>query len=133
MSTQAVAITSEYRDLPIAQLQESTTNPRRRFDASGLEELAASIRTHGVLEPLLVRALDDERYEVVVGARRLRGSRLAGREFVPSHIVQLSDAEAIEAQAIENLQREGIHPLEEAQGNLGALHPENRVAELSSI
>jgi ParB family transcriptional regulator, chromosome partitioning protein len=114
MSTQAVAITSEYRDLPIAQLQESTTNPRRRFDASGLEELAASIRTHGVLEPLLVRVLDDGRYEVVVGARRLRGSRLAGREFVPSHIVQLSDAEAIEAQAIENLQREGIHPLEEA-------------------
>jgi ParB family transcriptional regulator, chromosome partitioning protein len=114
MSTQTVAITSEYRDLPIGQLQESTTNPRRRFDASGLEELAASIRTHGVLEPLLVRALDDERYEVVVGARRLRGSRLAGREFVPSHIVRLSDAEAIEAQAIENLQREGIHPLEEA-------------------
>jgi ParB family transcriptional regulator, chromosome partitioning protein len=114
MSTEAVAITREYRDLPIAQLQESATNPRRRFDARGLEELAASIRTHGVLEPLLVRAVDDERYEVVVGARRLRGSRLAGREFVPAHIVKLSDAEAIEAQAIENLQREGIHPLEEA-------------------
>jgi ParB family transcriptional regulator, chromosome partitioning protein len=114
MSTEAVVIASEYRDLPVAQLQESPTNPRRRFDARGLEELAASIRAHGVLEPLLVRTLDDNRYEVVAGARRLRGSRLAEREFVPSRIVQLSDAEAIEAQAIENLQREEIHPLEEA-------------------
>jgi ParB family chromosome partitioning protein len=114
MSIEAVAVASEYRDLPVAQLQESPTNPRRRFDARGLEELAASIRAHGVLEPLLVRTLDDNRYEVVAGARRLRGSRLAEREFVPSRIVQLSDAEAIEAQAIENLQREEIHPLEEA-------------------
>jgi ParB family chromosome partitioning protein len=114
MSTEAIAIASEYRDLPVAQLQESPTNPRRRFDARGLEELAVSIRAHGVLEPLLVRTLDDNRYEVVAGARRLRGSRLAEREFVPSRIVQLSDAEAIEAQAIENLQREEIHPLEEA-------------------
>jgi ParB family transcriptional regulator, chromosome partitioning protein len=114
MSIEALATAGEYRDLPVAQLQESPTDPRRRFDARGLEELAASIRAHGVLEPLLVRTLEDNRYEVIAGARRLRGSRLAEREFVPSRIVQLSDAEAIEAQAIENLQREEIHPLEEA-------------------
>ncbi len=114
MSTEPIAIASEYRDLPVAQLQESATNPRRRFDARGLEELAASIRTHGILEPLLVRVLDDDLYEVIAGARRLRGARMAERQFVPTRIVQLSDAEAIEAQAIENLQREEIHPLEEA-------------------
>jgi ParB family transcriptional regulator, chromosome partitioning protein len=55
MSTEAIAIADQYRDLPVAQLQASPTNPRRRFDARGLEELAASIRSHGVLEPLLVR------------------------------------------------------------------------------
>ena len=115
MVTEAIAIASEYRDLPIAQRQESPTRPRRRFDARGLEELAVSIRTHGILEPLLVRNLDYNLYEGVAGARRLRGARMAEREFVPSRIVQLSDAEAIEAQAVENLQREEIHPLEDAR------------------
>ena len=114
MSTEALVIADEYRDLPVAQLQASPTNPRRRFDARGLEELAASIRSHGVLEPLLVRPLDGDRYEVVAGERRLRGSRMAERVFVPTRIRQLSDAEAIEIQAVENLQREEIHPLEEA-------------------
>lgn len=114
MSTETIVIGDQYRDLPVAQLQASPTNPRRRFDARGLEELAASIRAHGVLEPLLVRPLDVDRYEVVAGERRLRGSRMAEREFVPTRIRQLSDAEAIEIQAVENLQREEIHPLEEA-------------------
>jgi ParB family chromosome partitioning protein len=114
MSTETIAIADGYRDLPVAQLQASPTNPRRRFDARGLEELAASIRSHGVLEPLLVRPLDVDRYEVVAGERRLRGSRMAELEFVPTRIRQLSDAEAIEIQAVENLQREEIHPLEEA-------------------
>ena len=122
MSTEALVIADEYRDLPVAQLQASPTNPRRRFDARGLEELAASIRSHGVLEPLLVRPLDGDRYEVVAGERRLRGSRMAEREFVPTRIRQLSDAEAIEIQAVENLQREEIHPLEEALGLRFILH-----------
>jgi ParB family chromosome partitioning protein len=114
MSTEVVAIASEYRDLPVAQLQESPTNPRRRFDARALEELAASIRTQGLLQPLLVRTLDDQVYEVVAGARRLRAARMAEKEFVPTRVVEMTDAEAIEAQAVENLQREEIHPLEEA-------------------
>lgn len=114
MSTEALVIASEYRDLPVAQLQESSTNPRRRFDARGLEELAASFRTQGVLQPLLVRTLDEDLYEVIAGARRLRAARMAELETVPVRIRELTDAEAIEAQAIENLQREEIHPLEEA-------------------
>lgn len=114
MSTEALAIASEYRNLPVAQLQESSTNPRRRFDARGLEELAASFRTQGVLQPLLVRTIDEDLYEVIAGARRLRAARMAELETVPVRVRELTDAEAIEAQAIENLQREEIHPLEEA-------------------
>jgi ParB family transcriptional regulator, chromosome partitioning protein len=115
-STQAVATNHEYRTLPLATLVESATNPRKRFDEKSLGELAASFRTQGVLEPLLVRALEDSQYEVVIGARRLRAARLAELSSVPVRVVHLSDAEAIEAQVVENLQRENVHPLEEAFG-----------------
>lgn len=133
MSTEAVALASEYRDLPVEMLQESPTNPRRRFDARGLEELASSIRSQGVLQPLLVRSINDEKYEVVAGARRLRAARMAEKPFVPARVVILSDAEAIEAQAIENLQREEIHPLEEALAYKNMLELEGEVYTVSSI
>ena len=77
---------------------------------------AASFKTQGVLAPLLVRELDESQYEVIAGARRLRAAKLAELKNVPVRIVKLTDAEAIEAQCVENLQREGIHPLEEALG-----------------
>jgi ParB family transcriptional regulator, chromosome partitioning protein len=114
MSTEVLAIASEFRDLPVAQLQESPTNPRRRYDARSLEELAASFRTQGVVQPLLVRTIGEDLYEVVAGARRLRAARLAELEKIPVLLREMTDAEAIEVQAIENLQREEIHPLEEA-------------------
>ena len=106
----------EYRSVPITALAESATNPRKRFDATSLEELAASFKTQGILAPLLVRELAESRYEVVAGARRLRAAKLAELERLPVRVVKLSDAEAIEAQCVENLQREDIHPLEEALG-----------------
>lgn len=112
----AETTTSEYRDLAIEQLQESPTNPRRRFSEEGLKELAASFKTQGVLQPLLVREIADGKHEVVAGARRLRAAQLAELKTVPVRVVQLSDAAAIEAQVVENLQREDIHPLEEAVG-----------------
>jgi ParB family chromosome partitioning protein len=107
---------AEYRDVHVAALIESPSNPRKRFDENGLNELAASFKTQGVLAPLLVRELDQGTYEVIAGARRLRAAKLAELQSVPIRIVKLSDAEAIEAQCVENLQREGIHPLEEALG-----------------
>jgi ParB family transcriptional regulator, chromosome partitioning protein len=110
------AATSEYRDVAIEQLQESPTNPRRRFSEEGLQELAASFKTQGVLQPLLVREIADGKHEVVAGARRLRAAQLAELKTVPVRIVQLTNAAAIEAQVVENLQREDIHPLEEAVG-----------------
>jgi ParB family transcriptional regulator, chromosome partitioning protein len=116
MHTQVTQNTNEYRDVSVAALVESSSNPRKRFDENSLNELAASFKTQGVLAPLLVRELDESKYEVIAGARRLRAAKLAELENVPVRIVQLSDAEAIEAQCVENLQREGIHPLEEALG-----------------
>jgi PAS domain-containing protein len=73
MSKTVAAISHEYRNLPLAQLQESPTNPRRRFDERALEELTASVRSQGVLRPLLVRALDEDKYEILIGARRFAG------------------------------------------------------------
>jgi ParB family transcriptional regulator, chromosome partitioning protein len=113
---QGAVNSNEYRNVPITTLVESANNPRKRFDEKSLEELAASFKTQGVLAPLLVRELDGSKYEVVAGARRLRAAKIAELESVPVRIVQLTDAEATEARVVENLQREGIHPLEEALG-----------------
>src|ERR1022692_3421958 len=110
------ATSNEYRSVPISILVESATNPRKRFDEKNLEELAASMRTQGILAPLLVRELEESKYEVVAGARRLRAAKLAELETVPVRVVKLTDAESIEAQVVENLQREDIHPLEESLG-----------------
>src|SRR5437868_939058 len=107
---------SEYRHLSVAALIESPSNPRKRFDETSLGELAASFKSQGVLAPLLVREVDESKYEVIAGARRLRAAKLAELESVSVRIVKLSDAQAIEAQCVENLQREDIHPLEEALG-----------------
>jgi len=109
-----VAVTSEYRNLPLAQLQESPTNPRRRFDEHSLNELAASFKSQGVLQPLLVRAISNDKYEVIAGARRLRAAKLAELADVPVRVVALSDSDCVVAQLIENIQREGVHPMEEA-------------------
>ena len=88
----------EYRNVPVTVLVESASNPRKRFDEKGIEELAASFKTQGVLAPLLVRELEESKYEVVAGARRLRAAKLAELEKLPVRVVKLTDAEAIEAQ-----------------------------------
>jgi ParB family chromosome partitioning protein len=112
--SKTIAVTSEYRNLPLAQLQESPTNPRRRFDEHSLNELAQSFKSQGVLQPLLVRVIADDKYEVIAGARRLRAAKLAELTDVPVRVVALSDSDCVVAQLIENIQREGVHPMEEA-------------------
>ena len=107
---------TEYRNLPLALLTESTTNPRHIFEDEPLKELAESIRTQGVLSPLLVRPKDERSFEIVAGARRYRAAQMAEAATVPVRIVNLTDAEALEAQLVENLQRRDVHPMEEAQG-----------------
>lgn len=112
-------------DIQLAELAPSPTNPRKTFDAAKLEELAASIRDKGVLEPLLVRPRRasppwtknaNAKYEVVAGERRYRAAMIAGAETVPCIVRELTDVEALEVQTIENLQRDDLHPLEEADG-----------------
>ena len=114
--TTTVQTQSEYRDLPIDWLIESITNPRQTFDEDAMQELAASIREHGVLQPLLVRPRTEHRFEIVFGARRYRGAAMAEKETVPVCIREMTDAQVLEAQLVENLQRQDVHPLHEAQG-----------------
>jgi ParB family chromosome partitioning protein len=132
-NTQAVETNQEYHNIPIAILVESPTNPRKRFDERTLAELAASFKTQGVLEPLLVRPLEASKYEVVIGARRLKAARLAELESVPVRVKPMTDAEAIEAQVVENLQREDIHPLEESLGFRSLLELGEPVYTIASI
>jgi ParB family chromosome partitioning protein len=107
---------TEYRELSLALLNESKTNPRRVFDDVSLRELAASIRSQGILSPLLVRPLTENGFEIVAGARRYRAAQIAEAVTVPVRIKQMSDAEVLEAQLVENLIRAEIHPMEEAEG-----------------
>jgi len=115
---------TEYRNVSLSLLSESKTNPRRIFEDAALKELADSIRSQGILSPLLVRPLTEKSFEIVAGARRFRAAQIAEVPTVPVRIVNLSDAEALEAQLIENLQRCDVHPLEEAQGFLALLNLE---------
>jgi ParB family chromosome partitioning protein len=121
METQIVNAT-EYRNVTLALLSESKTNPRRTFEEVALKELASSIRTQGVLSPLLVRPLTENGFEIIAGARRYRAAQMAEVPTVPVRIVHLSDAAALEAQLVENLVRSEIHPMEEAQGLRFILH-----------
>jgi ParB family chromosome partitioning protein len=108
-------VQSEYRNLPLASLTESALNPRRSFDEAALNELAESIKTQGILAPLVVRPVN-QHFEIVAGARRYRAAQLAGLETTPVRIVELTDAQALETSIVENLQRRDVHPLEEASG-----------------
>jgi len=114
--TTTVINAREYRNLPLDSLTESPLNPRRIFDDSGIKELSASIRSQGVLSPLLVRPTNAHNYEVVAGRRRFRAAQLAGIDSVPVDIRELTDAQCLEIAIVENLQRRDVHPLEEASG-----------------
>lgn len=95
--------------------------PRQYFDQAKLASLADSIASHGILEPLLVRKLDGEHFELVAGGRRYRAAQIRGLSSVPVVILELSDTEAIELALLENLQREDLNPLEETEGILRLL------------
>ena len=102
------------RVIPVANIESNPQQPRMIFDADALHELAASIREHGVLQPILVRPLGANRYQLVAGERRWRASREAGLETIPALVEELDDETALEISIIENLQREDLSPLEEA-------------------
>lgn len=102
----------------IELLEPGSLQPRQSFDDESLDQLAESIRAHGLLQPLLVRAdkLNDERYEIIAGERRWRAAQRAQLHEVPVVLLELSDVEALEIALIENLQREDLNPIDEARG-----------------
>lgn len=101
--------------LSLERIQQNPWQPRKRFDDDELSQLSASIKTHGVLQPLVVRKSGDG-FQLVAGERRLRAAQAAGLREVPVHIVDLSDQQACEAALVENIQRSDLNPIEKAQG-----------------
>lgn len=102
--------------LPISQVESYAGQPRKSFDQEKLEELAESIRQHGIIQPLTVRKLSSGYYQIIAGERRWRAARLAGLTEVPAVIIEADDRKAMELAMIENLQREDLNPMEEAEG-----------------
>ncbi len=102
--------------LPVQQLQPGKYQPRTRMDEASLRELSQSIKGQGLLQPILVRPIAQDRYEIIAGERRWRASQLAGLLEVPVLVRSISDEDALAAALIENIQREDLNPLEEAQG-----------------
>lgn len=102
--------------LKLTDIEPNKEQPRKIFDETLLSELAASIEKNGVLQPIVVRPMSGGRYQIIAGERRWRAARLAGLTEIPAIIKELSDEEALEIAMIENLQREDLNPLEEAQG-----------------
>ena len=101
--------------LAVDRLQPGRYQPRTRMDESALQELADSIRQHGVMQPILVRPLPEHRYEIIAGERRFRAAQLAGLDEVPVLVREVPDEKALAMALIENVQREDLNPLEEAQ------------------
>ena len=106
----------EQRTLSVDRLQPGKYQPRTRMDASSLQELSASIKAQGVMQPILVRPLGSDRYEIIAGERRWRASQLAGLSEVPVLVREIPDEAALAMALIENIQREDLNPLEEAMG-----------------
>jgi ParB family transcriptional regulator, chromosome partitioning protein len=124
-------------EIPLDKISESKKNPRTQFDEKKLAELADDIKQHGVLEPVLVRPLTNGKagtYELVFGARRYRASKLAKRETIPATVRELTDAECLELQLVENVQRADTHELDEGQGyaDLLSLQPSNTVETIAA-
>lgn len=104
------------QELPIDQLQPGKYQPRTHMDADALKDLAESIKTQGVIQPILVRPIDAGKFEIIAGERRWRASRMAGLQAVPVVIRDIPDSQALAVALIENIQREDLNPLEQAIG-----------------
>lgn len=102
--------------LPISQIQPGMKQPRKKFDAEAIAELAESIREHGLIQPITVRRLGSGYYQIIAGERRWRAAKEAGLGEVPVNIIEADDKKVMELGLIENLQREDLNPMEEANG-----------------
>lgn len=105
----------DYFDCSVEQIRPNPYQPRREFSEEEMAELAASVKTHGILQPLLVRKVADEHYEIIAGERRLRAAKMAELNAVPVVIRNIRDREMLEFSIIENIQRENLNAMEEAE------------------
>ena len=103
--------------LPLTKIERNPNQPRKKFDQQALEELAESIRLHGVITPITVRHGEkDGYYQIIAGERRWRAARLAGLKEIPAMVIEVGEGEVMELALIENLQRQDLNPIEEAEG-----------------
>ena len=102
--------------LPIEKIEPRADQPRKRFDPEALEMLAESIRTYGLIQPITVRPLDSGFYQIIAGERRWRAARMAGLSEVPVVVLEADDRTVMELALVENLQRQDLNPMEEAEG-----------------
>ncbi|TAJ99037.1 MAG: ParB/RepB/Spo0J family partition protein [Chloroflexota bacterium] len=114
LSSENVGRSTGVRIIPVERIVPNPDQPRLAMDATMLEELAASIREHGVLQPILVRPLGNNEYQLIAGERRWRASKAAGQATIPALVEEIDDDTALEIAIIENLQREDLSPLDEA-------------------
>jgi len=105
-----------HRTVPIDLVQRNPSQPRKHFDESELNDLASSIRSHGVLQPILVRPIPGGKFEIVAGERRWRAAQRAGLHTIPAVVRELNELEVLEIAIVENVQRMDLNPIEEAQG-----------------
>jgi len=105
----------ELRDLPVEQIEPNLSQPRRYFDEATLEELAGSLKERGVLQPVLVRPLQNGRYGLIAGERRWRAAKIAGLETIPALVSPHDDGAALQIALIENMAREDLNPVEKAR------------------
>ncbi len=115
-TTRGAGAGSQLRELPIEQLQRGKYQPRTKMDKPALEEMAETIRVQGVIQPLLVREIKRNRFEIIAGERRWRGAQLAGLKSVPVVVREISDQSAMAVALIENIQREDLNAIEQATG-----------------
>jgi len=102
--------------IPVQNIRPNPHQPRKEFREDSLEELAGSIKKHGLIQPITVRYIGEKRFELISGERRLRATKLAGREEIPAYIREVNDEEVISFALIENIQREDLNPIEVAMG-----------------
>lgn len=108
------AILNSLQHIPLVQLQRGRYQPRRDMNPTALQELAESIKAQGVMQPIVIRALTDDRYEIIAGERRWRAAQMAGLDTIPAIIREINDDTAIAMALIENIQREDLNPMEQA-------------------
>lgn len=112
LGTAPVAQTSNLNEIPIEEIETNPFQPRQYFDQEALNELAESIKVHGIIQPITVRKLADHQYQLISGERRFQASKLAGLKALPAYVRTANDQQMLEMALIENIQRENLNPIE---------------------